>query len=232
MKTDLRVFDSVSDLADAAAALLAEWVRDAVEKRGLCTLGLSGGSTPGSIHRSLSAAPYSKNVPWERVEFYFGDERAVPADHAESNVRSARETLLEPLGIASQRIHPMRPEAEQAAALYDAILPDRLDVLILGMGPDGHTASLFPGQSSLDESVRRVVLVRGPKPPPIRLTITPPVIASARRVLMLATGAGKAEAVARALDPASDPKRTPAALARSGTWLLDAEAASLLDPSQ
>jgi len=102
-------------------------------------------------------------------------------------------------------------------------------VLILGMGEDGHTAALFPGSPALDEKIRRVVAIEGPKPPPLRITITPPVIAAARSVLILATGLGKATMAAQAISGDPDSKKVPAQLARRGTWILDWEAASELD---
>jgi 6-phosphogluconolactonase len=167
------------------------------------------------------------------VELFFGDERAVPPSDARSNFHMAYETLLRHVAIPPAGIHRMEaehPDLEAAARAYDALLPERLDVLLLGIGEDGHTASLFPGADSLDVRDRRVVPAVSPVPPTNRLTITPPVIAGARRVLVIAAGSGKAAPVARALDAATDPREIPARLAREATWLLDDAAASCLAP--
>jgi 6-phosphogluconolactonase len=141
------------------------------------------------------------------------------------------EALLRRVPIPTANVHRMEGEAddpEEAADRYAAVLPEALDVLVLGVGADGHTASLFPGSPALRERTRRVVPARAPKPPEGRLTITPPVIAAARRFLVLATGSDKAEAVARALKGGGTPDQTPARLARDGVWFLDRAAATLL----
>jgi 6-phosphogluconolactonase len=121
-----------------------------------------------------------------------------------------------------------RDDRDAAALAYDALLPERLDLLLLGMGPDGHTASLFPGDPALREPARRVLPVFGPKPPPWRLTLTPPAIRAAREVFVFAFGASKAPKVREALEGPDDPASTPIQLARDGVWFLDRAAASLL----
>jgi 6-phosphogluconolactonase len=217
-------------LARVAAEWLAEQVKHSVGRGGRCALALSGGSTPRPAYERLARQPA---VPWQSVEVYFGDERAVPPTDTASNYRMAREALLDRVGLPPPRIHRMEagdPDLEAAAARYAALLPDPLDVLVLGMGQDGHTASLFPGSPALRESKRKVVPARAPVPPVQRLTITPPVIAAARRVVVIVAGAGKAPVVARALRGPWRPEELPAQLARHGTWLLDRAAASALEP--
>jgi 6-phosphogluconolactonase len=170
-------------------------------------------------------------IDWSEVEVYFGDERAVPPDHADSNYRMVHEALLSRVPVPPGQVHRMeaeRDDREAAALEYERLLPPRLDVLFLGMGHDGHTASLFPGSAALDERQRRVVAVIGPKPPAGRLTITPPVIAAARSVAVLAIGDDKAATVARALEGPPDPQAVPVQLARRGVWFLDHAAATLL----
>jgi 6-phosphogluconolactonase len=140
----------------------------------------------------------------------------------------AREALIAPARIPAENVHRMEADAadlDQAAARYAALLPPALDVLILGVGPDGHTASLFPGSPALEEKTRLVVPVRAPKPPERRLTITPPVMAAARRIVVLAAGSDKAGAVRRALQGGEPPEQVPARLARDGVWFLDRAAA-------
>lgn len=183
---------------------------------------LAGGSTPAPVYLALAARD---RVPWARIEIFFGDERAVPPDHPESNFRMARETLLEPLGLSDDRVHRMeagRTDRDRAADEYAGLLPERLDVLLLGVGTDGHTASLFPGGPALRETERLVVPVDPPGEGGMaRLTVTPPVLAAAAHVLVLARGRDKAGAVARALEGAWAPQECPAQLARDGMWLLD-----------
>ena len=216
------------ELARVAAEWLAAAVQQSVARGGRCSLALSGGSTPRPAYERLAARSV---LPWESVEVYFGDERAVPPTHPASNYRMAREALIDRVGLAPQRVHRMEadaPDLEAAAARYAALLPDALDLLVLGMGQDGHTASLFPGSPALRESARKVVPARAPVPPIERLTITPLVIAAARRVAVLVAGAAKAPVVARVLRGPWRPEELPAQLARHGTWLLDRAAAAAL----
>jgi 6-phosphogluconolactonase len=218
--------------ADAVARRAAGWIADAVRKtieaRGRCALALAGGSSPRKCYELLPVQP---RVPWEKVEFFFGDERAVPPDSPDSNYRMAWETLLRHLPITAPQIHRMEAERGDLATVareYEELLPASLDVLLLGIGADGHTASLFPHAPSLSERDRRVLPVTGGDPLVQRLTITPPVILSAGRVLVIATGAEKADVVARALEGADDVSGVPAQLARHGTWILDPAAAVAL----
>lgn len=169
-------------------------------------------------------------LAWERVEIYFADERAVPPGHSDSNYRMVMETLIHRLPEPCAAVHRMaaeRDDLDRVAAEYAAALPGQLDVLVLGIGEDGHTASLFPHHAALREARRRVLAVEGPAPHR-RLTITPPVIRAARVVLMLVSGEKKAAAVAHALGPEDDPGPCPARLARNGIWVLDEPAASLI----
>jgi 6-phosphogluconolactonase/glucosamine-6-phosphate isomerase/deaminase len=143
----------------------------------------------------------------------------------------ANEALFEPAGIPEQRIRRPRaedPDPERAAREYEQLLPGVFDVLVLGIGEDGHTASLFPGSPALRERTRRVVHVIGDKPPPHRLTVTPPVIESARLTLVLATGQSKQNAVRRALEAPLEIERCPAQIARDAIWLLDHDASASL----
>jgi 6-phosphogluconolactonase len=224
----IEVVDSAAALATLAAARAADRLRTAVAEHGTATLALSGGGTPVGTYRELSRAA----LPWDRVHVYFCDERGVPPDDPRSNFRMAREALCAPAGIPAVHVHRMeaeRADLERAAADYEAALPEALDLLVLGVGEDGHTCSLFPGSPLVRELGRRVGVVRdSPKPPPVRITLTPAALEAARDGLVLVAGAGKAGAVARALGPDADPAATPAALLRGRTWLLDRAAASAL----
>ena len=230
MPSEPIVATDLDELARRAAAWMAEEVKRAVARSGRCALALSGGSTPRPSYERLATEPA---VPWNAVEIYFGDERAVPPTDPASNYRMARETLIDRAGLPEGRVHRMEaddPDLEAAAARYAALLPDRLDVLVLGMGPDGHTASLFPRSPALRETKRKVVPATSPVPPVHRLTITPPVIASARRVSVITAGAGKARVVAQVLRAPWQPEELPAQLAREGTWIIDRAAAAALAP--
>lgn len=216
------------ELPARAARKIRDVVVESTKSRGRACIALAGGTTPRAVHEVLATLP---DVPWERVHVYFGDERNVPAEHPDSNYRMAKESLLSRVPIPDHQVH--RPAAEQsdrdaAARKYAALLPASFDLVILGIGEDGHTASLFPGSAALAEKVRLYVPVVGPKPPPERLSITPPVLEQARALLVLAVGAGKAEAVKRALEGPWDPSATPSQLARRGTWFVDPAAAKLL----
>ncbi|MEW6743598.1 MAG: 6-phosphogluconolactonase [Planctomycetota bacterium] len=218
------------DLARRAAAWIARRIARAVEARGRCTLALSGGSTPRPVYEELARSGAAGTVQWNAVDLYVGDERCVPLDDPQSNSRMIAESLA-PAIAAGARLHRMQaaPEDRDAAAAdYAACLPEALDILLLGVGEDGHTASLFPGSPALDEQAQRVVAVKGPRPPLWRLTITPRVIASAREIAVLVTGRAKAGAVARALAETGSIRDVPARLARRGTWFLDAAAAGEL----
>jgi 6-phosphogluconolactonase len=226
--TELIVVSEPAELARSAAEWLGFEVAKAITVRGWCAVGLAGGRTPGPVYRELAS---ESSVDWQQVDVFFGDERAVPPDHPDSNYRMVNLALLSRVPIPPDQIHRMeaeRPDREAVAREYERALPLRLDVLVLGMGPDGHTASLFPGSPALDERRRLVVPVHGPKPPAERLTITPPVIEAARRVAVIATGEDKMAMVARAIEGPFAPKAVPVQLARRGVWFLDRAAAARL----
>nr|WP_216611692.1 6-phosphogluconolactonase [Myxococcus xanthus] len=204
-----------------AAAWMARALQDGLATQRRVSLALSGGSTPGPAYRALAG----QVLPWERVDIYFVDERFVPPDHVDSNYRMVEDTLLRPLRLSPSQVFRMEGEREDrdaAAKDYAAKLPAALDVVLLGMGEDGHTASLFPGHPALEESEQRVLAVVGPKPPPWRMTLTLPVLRSARHVLTLVSGAGKQDTVRRAL--AGD-LSLPAARVTNSEWMLDPAAA-------
>lgn len=216
-------------LAATAAAWIIDAIAAAVAARGRCSIALSGGHTPREVYRRLAARP--GDVRWDRIDVFFGDERCVAPDDPASNYRMATESLLSRVAIPSARIFRMpaeRTDAADAAGEYAALLPDTLDVLLLGIGADGHTASLFPRSPALDEFERRVVPAESPAVPHERMTITPVVIESARSIAVIAAGAGKAEAVFQAREGSGDWHVTPAQLARRGTWIVDRDAASAL----
>jgi 6-phosphogluconolactonase len=242
----VRTFADLDALTRAAAGELAAIAAAAIAERGRCHIALSGGSTPRRLFQYLAAHP--DTVPWDRVELWWGDERCVPPDHADSNFGTARDLLIEPLrgaGLDEARVHRIHGELEPGAsarAYEDELLaalgtPPVLDLALQGMGPDGHTASLFPGSPALDETRRWVVAnpVTSPLVPggaAMRITLTAPAINAARRVRFLAAGPDKAEALAAVLEGPRDPHRYPAQLvdpaATDVAWLVDTAAAARL----
>jgi 6-phosphogluconolactonase len=232
-----RVADSAA-VAARGAALFASCAARAIEERGQFVVALSGGSTPRALHACLTSDEWRLRVDWPYVEFCWGDERPVPPSHPQSNFGMARETLLAPLGIAGERVHRMQGEASdlaRAAADYAAALTRLtgasprsapvLDLVLLGMGPDGHTASLFPATAALHVSDRWVAANHVPQLATTRLTVTFPVIHAARTVIVLVTGSEKGTALRAVLTGPPDPDRFPAQrLAQSTgsvTWLVD-----------
>jgi 6-phosphogluconolactonase len=223
------VVESHQALPHAAASWIVDAIADAIRQNDTCSLALSGGHTPRAIYGELAAA--FPGAPWNKVHFYFGDERAVPPTDADSNYHMARESLLEPVHVPAENVHRMegeRADLDAAARDYARTLPPAFDILLLGLGPDGHTASLFPGAPAIDEHTRLVVPADSPFPPPRRLTITPPVIAAARRVAVIVDGGDKADMTKRALEGPRDPHALPVQLALGGVWFLDREAAAML----
>jgi 6-phosphogluconolactonase len=216
-------------LARRAAEWLVERTRAAVVARGGCSVALAGGSTPRATYEVLGTSALAAAVPWGAIDWFFGDERAVPPEDPESNYRLAVDTLFSGRRDGLARVRRMPADAADpatAAREYGRLLPDPLDVVILGMGEDGHTASLFPGSSALGERRERVVTVVGPRPPARRMTITPPVLETAREVLVLVAGSAKAATLARALEGPLDIHALPVQLARGRTFMVDAAAAS------
>lgn len=223
------VVESHQNLPHAAASWIADAIVDAIRRNGTCSFALSGGHTPRAVYAELASA--FRDAPWNKVRIFFGDERAVPPTDPDSNYRMTLDALLDPLRMPPEHVHRMeaeRADLDAAARDYERLLPEALDILLLGIGPDGHTASLFPGAPTIDETERLVSPAASPFPPPRRLTITPPVIAAARRVAVLVDGADKAAIVKRALEGPHDPHALPVQLALGGVWLLDREAASQL----
>jgi 6-phosphogluconolactonase len=222
--------EAPEEVARNAADAIARELERVLATAGSATIALAGGATPRAIYSALA----SRSLPWERVRFYFGDERCVPPTSVDSNHRLADEALFMPASVPAAsvfRMHGEAPDRLAEAARYSALLPPALDLLLLGMGEDGHTASLFPGASSLS-TTELVVPVVGPKPPPERLTITPVVLDAAKKTFVFVTGAGKAEVLARALRAPSPQASTglpplPIQLARRVTLFADRAALAL-----
>jgi 6-phosphogluconolactonase len=236
--TRLSTLVDAEAVSERAAAELARRLASARRERGIAHLALSGGSTPRRAYELLGRTLEE----WEGIDVWFADERCVDPESEQSNYRLARETLLEPAGIAAERIHRMEGELgpEQGALRYARALGERvaphagvpaLDVIVLGIGADGHVASLFPGASTLDAGERAICLPvhDSPKPPLERITLSLAVLRAARRCLLLATGAAKSDAVAAMLGEPS--RQVPASLlARDRLSVIVDDAAAPPDP--
>lgn len=221
---NLRVFHTPQATADAAAEAFARAAREAVTARGAFHVALSGGSTPKLMYATLRELP---DIPWRATHIYFGDERSVGPDSPDSNYGTAQHDLLSYVPVPSAQIHRMEGERrplEEAAAAYASLLPERLDVNLLGMGDDGHTASLFPGTAALDAD-GRVVANRVPQHDTWRLTMTFGEINAARQRWLLVTGANKAGALA---DVQAGRGNHPVGRVREPVWFVDVAAAGAL----
>jgi len=209
---------TVLETAEEVAAAAAGEIAGAIGSGAARTLVLAGGSTPRRCYELLA----DLDVAWGRVAVLFGDERCVPPDHPDSNYRMAREALLDRVAPATVHRMPAELGPDEGAALYSPVVASLapLDFVLLGVGEDGHTASLFPGHPAVNASGWAIGIRDSPKPPPDRVTLTLPVLRAARRVLILATGAGKAEAVAKARTGS-----VPSGMIEEARWLLDAAAA-------
>lgn len=235
--TAIRVLPDAAALADAAARHVVESAQAAIQARGAFSIALSGGSTPRELHRRL-AGPLANEVDWSKLHVFFGDERCVPPDDPDSNYRMARETLLSQVPISPDHVHRMKGELppEEAASQYEQELrgffgnePPRLDLILLGMGDNGHTASLFPGLRAVHEQQRWVMAENVPEVGMWRITLTPYVINLGREVLFLVAGAGKASMLRKVLEGPFAPDERPAQIVRPSPgevmWLVDAAAA-------
>ena len=244
-KPQVRIFQTPSTMSLAAAGLFSEFINEASRKQHSVHIALSGGSTPVALFQLLAQLPYTESIPWNNVHFYWADERCVPPEDAESNYGQAWLSLLSKVPVSQQNIHRVLGELEPKAAAQDYILQLKqnatgtlawpvLDCVLLGMGADGHTASLFPGQVNSSESISPAIAVTADYMgrPANRVTLTPLVFNSARHVLFLVTGENKAHALSEVLHGANDPLHFPAQRIRpvngDVTWLIDQAAASLL----
>ena len=226
---------------EAAAALVVDRAAEAIAARGVFTIALAGGSTPKPVYERLASADRAASIDWSRVHVFFGDERCVPPDDPQSNYRMAREAVLSRVPIPNHNIHRIRGEdppdaAAQAAERSlrglcpDAAVPS-LDIVLLGLGDDGHTASLFPGTAALRETSRLVVPQYVDKLRCWRVTFTAALINAARHVAFLVEGAGKATTLQAVTEGPFQPDVLPSQLVQPAggvDWLVDVAAASRL----
>jgi 6-phosphogluconolactonase len=236
---EIRILANAAEAARAAAEEVAAAAADATTKRDVFRVAFSGGTTPARLFDTLATPRFRRRVDWGRTRVFFVDERCVPPSHERSNYRLAREHLLDPLRVPPANVFRMRGEDEprRAAASYAKILREefggrtpRFDLVLLGLGPDGHTASLFPETPALAEKTRWVAANPGPSPGERRVTLTLPVLNAGRRVVFLVAGADKARVVSTLLRKKPGYRNLPASLVRptrgSLIWVLDEAAAT------
>ena len=233
---EVEVLADATALAERAAAMVAAEATASLRERGAFAIALSGGSTPKAMHQLLTRPPYRDRIDWSRWSVYFGDERACPPDDAESNYRMARETLLDHVPIRPDRVYRMRGEgadldaaASEYSSLLEATLPagpggPRLDLVLLGLGTDGHTASLFPGTPALDVTGAWATRGHATYAPYDRITATFPLLTAAAAIGFLVAGASKRDALAGVVAGTVPAARVKPAYGRL-RWLLDREAA-------
>lgn len=237
----LKIYPDFVALTNAAVEAFIGLCNKTVRSRGRFAVSLSGGSTPELFYRALGETANRSRVAWKHVHLFWGDERPVPPDHPDSNFRMAREALIDPLRIPEANIHrvPAELDVRLAALSYEEVLRDffegerpRFDLVLLGMGEDGHTASLFPKSAGLNEAQRWFIANYAPKRETWRLTLTKPAINAARVIWVLVRGESKAEKLAEVLVGTKDPWENPIQLVdpKDGEmiWMVDAGAAKKL----
>lgn len=246
--TKTHIYPNPQALARAAAESFVQSFEQSIQDHGFFSVALSGGSTPQALYQILAGEPYQTMVDWARVHFFWGDERCVPPNHPDSNFLKANQALLIPVGVPSENVHriPAELTPEVAASTYEETLlkffsglqneseryDPRFDLVLLGMGDDGHTASLFPGTPAIHEIKRWTAAQYIDKLAAWRITLTPALLNRAKKVIFLVAGASKSDALQHVIYGAYQPDRYPAQIIRPDRgellWLIDETAASLL----
>ena len=237
----IRICEDVEALGLAVAELFLEKACLAVEQKGRFTVSLAGGETPRRIYEILGKPPYSRNIPWKQIHVYWGDERYVPADDIRSNQLMARKAFLDHVPIPPEQVHPILCEVspQQTATAYEKVISatflepkPTFDFIFLGLGSDGHTASLFPNTSVLAEKEHLVSHVYLPEQDSHRVTLTAPLINQAMTIVFMVTGDTKAEIVREVLEGLQDHRRLPSQMIAPSKgdlyWFLDQGASKLL----
>ena len=238
---ELHILATAEGVAGAAAEYVASLSEDSVREHGRFTIALSGGSTPSPLYRKLALAPFLDRIDWSRWQVFWSDERCVPRDHSDSSYRAARDALLDHVPLPLKQVHRMPGELppDEGAEQYEATLTEAFgtpfpsfDLVLLGVGEDGHTASLFPGSAALAESDRLVIAAVG-RGQSHRLTFSLPLINAARSVAFLVTDGSKAETIREVHRPGATANPLPAAMVRppagSVHWFLTRAAAGQLE---
>ena len=242
MNKNIHVYSNKEKLVAETTERVIDSIEKAIQKNGLCNVALAGGNTPGGVYSMLATNPYQGRVDWGRLHFFWGDERMVPPEHQDSNFRMVQKTLLDHIKIPDVNVHRIRGEIapEQAAEEYASLLNDHFkadlpefDIILLGLGEDGHTASLFPETDAVEECEKHVVAVFVSKLSTWRVTLTLPVLNAAREILFLVSGKSKSEIVQRIMSIKQPAKELPATMVNPQNgelhWMLDSEAMVLIN---
>lgn len=238
---EIKVLPDANAIAREAAERIVKLSEEAIEARGRFSIALAGGSTPKTLYQLLASPEFVTRLDWPAIDLFFGDERVVPPDHKDSNYRMAHEALISKVPIPLDNVYRMRGEADpnEAAKEYGLMLKERfgdggLDVVLLGMGDDGHTLSLFPGTKAVTEKDHRVVAnyaENSTTGKSWRITMTAPFVNKARNVMVMLTGASKAGRLKEVLEGPREPERLPIQLIQpvdgQMTWLIDVGAAGM-----
>jgi len=240
---NIAIYPNIDILSHEAAQYIVRIATESITTHGRFTIALSGGTTPRKLYGLLGSEPYRSQIDWTLVHIFWSDERCVPPNSEESNYHLAHEVLLSKISIPAVQVHRMpadMPDRNAASQEYENEMRrvfetdgiPNFDLIQLGMGPEAHTASLFPHQAALHEQQRLVVPVSVPKPPPDRLTFTPPLLNAARNVLFLVAGSDKADALHAVLEGPYNPDEYPAQIVRPPdgevSWMVDTAAAKNL----
>lgn len=244
---NVKIYPDPSQLAQAAAEQFIRIAEQAIQARGVFSVAFSGGTTPQMLYSLLSSEPFSERIDWSRAEIFWGDERCVPPDHPDSNYLKAKTALLDLVPVSTDHVHRIMTEnaPELAAEIYEETLLQffsslqdeeernqaHFDLVLLGMGDDGHTASLFPGTPAVQEQTRWVAAQYIDKLAAWRVTLTPAIINRAKNILFLVSGAGKSYVLQRVLYGSYQPERYPSQIIRPRDgnllWMVDEQAATL-----
>jgi 6-phosphogluconolactonase len=248
-KSEIKILANAEEINQTSALEFTRQTIEEVRLKGFLTVALSGGSTPKGLYSLIASdgsSGFRLRVPWNKIHFFWGDERHVPPDHAESNYRIVYEAMLSKVPVPPENVHRIKaenPDAGKAAEDYERVLREffrlkaeqlpRFDMVLLGMGADGHTASLFPRTEVIREEQRLVAAPWIERLNTYRITLTPPVFNNARRVIFLVSGENKADALLAVLRGGYQPERFPAQIIRPTNgkllWLVDQDAARLLE---
>jgi 6-phosphogluconolactonase len=238
----LKIFSDPEELSQFAARQFSELAQEAIDRNGRFTVALTGGSSPKRLYQLLASSPYKEQVPWQKVYIFWGDERYVSIEDDRSNAKMAFDTLLNHVEIPQDQIHVMTSDqpAEAFAKQYERLIQDHFqdklpvfDLILLGMGDDGHTASLFPETEVVHEKEKLVTSLYLPSQDMYRITMIAPLINQAKQIMMLVFGKDKADTLQAVLKGAHQPNHLPVQLIQPEhgtlTWLLDEAAASRLE---
>lgn len=238
---DIHIANDAKHLSENLASWISNCVQEVLKGQDRFTFVLSGGSTPKQLYALLAGSPYNESIPWEKIHFFWGDERAVPFTDERNNARMCYDELLNKISIPEENIHVMRTDIapEESAAEYQATLQkyfgdseNTFDFVLLGMGDDGHTLSLFPGTDVINETEKWVTAFFLPAQDMYRITLTAPVVNAAKFIAFMAVGAGKAETLKSVLEGEINLNKFPSQIIKPQKgqvhWFVDAAAASLL----